>query len=54
MAEATERKVFFNTKSLIYHHDGCIAASRCTANCIWISRSDAIKHGGRACKLCGG
>jgi len=37
IAEATEQKVFFNTKSLIYHHDGCIAASRCTANCIWIS-----------------
>lgn len=54
IAEAAEQKVFFNTKSLIYHHDGCIAASRCTVNCIWISRSDAIKRGGRACKLCGG
>jgi hypothetical protein len=54
IAEAAEQKVFFNTKSLIYHHDGCIAASRCTVNCVWISRSDAIKRGGRACKLCGG
>jgi hypothetical protein len=54
IAEAAEATVFFNTKSLIYHHDGCLAAKRCTVNCIWISRADAVKRGGRACKLCGG
>ena len=53
-AEAAGQTVFFNTKSLIYHHDGCIAANRCTVNCIWTSLSDAIKRGGRPCKLCGG
>ncbi|HXU00824.1 MAG TPA: hypothetical protein VN903_07525 [Polyangia bacterium] len=54
IAQAAEQAVFFNTKSLIYHHDGCMAANRCTVNCIWIPRADAIKRGGRPCKLCGG
>jgi hypothetical protein len=54
VAEAAEQTVFFNTKSLVYHHDGCIAAKRCTVNCVWISRSEAVKRGGRPCKLCGG
>jgi hypothetical protein len=54
VAEAAAGTVFLNTKSLIFHHDGCIAAKRCTVNCIWVSRSDAVKRGGRPCKLCGG
>lgn len=54
IAEAAEQTVFFNTKSLIYHHAGCIAANRCTVNCIRLSLSDAVKRGGRPCKLCGG
>ena len=54
MAEAAERTVIFNTKSRIYHHDGCNAARACTVNCVTVSLSEAISRGGRPCGRCGG
>ena len=54
IAEAAERTVFFNTKSLVFHHDGCSAGRSCTVNCIWISLSEARARGGRPCGRCGG
>jgi hypothetical protein len=54
VAVAAERTVIFNTQSLKYHQPGCIAARRCTRNCIFISLSEAIKRGGVPCKICGG
>ena len=54
VAEAAERTVFFNTKSRVYHHDGCNAGRSCTVNCIWIPLSEARARGGRPCGRCGG
>jgi hypothetical protein len=53
-AEAAERTVIFNTKSRIYHHDGCNAARACTVNCVTVPRVDALQRGGRPCGRCGG
>ena len=54
LAEAAERTVIFNTKSRIYHHDGCNAARACTVNCVTVPRSEALQRGGRPCGRCGG
>ena len=53
-AEAAERTVIFNTKSRIYHHDGCSAARACTVNCVTMPLSEAVSRGGRPCGRCGG
>ena len=53
-AEAAERTVIFNTKSRIYHHDGCNAARACTVNCVTVPLSEALQRGGRPCGRCGG
>jgi hypothetical protein len=49
-----EDLVYFNTNSKKYHCMTCQWAKKCTANCIKISRDEAIKRGGQACKVCGG
>lgn len=53
-AATAPEKVAYNTKSHIYHCLTCTWAKRCTVNCVDISRGEAIKRGGRACKVCGG
>jgi len=53
-ASAGDQQVYFNTKSHKYHCLTCSAAKRCTVNCIKISRDEAIRRGGVACKICGG
>ena len=52
--QARAEKVFFNIKTHKYHKPDCIWAKRCTKNCIMIEKSEAIKHGGIPCKVCGG
>lgn len=46
--------VTYNHKSRIYHKHSCKSAIRCTKNCLKIEKKDAIKNGGRPCKICGG
>ena len=46
--------VAFNVQTLKVHKLSCTWAKRCTKNCITIPRADAYKHGGVACKVCGG
>jgi hypothetical protein len=46
--------VIFNVKTHKYHIPSCIWAKRCTANCIAITRAEAIQRGGVPCKVCGG
>jgi len=46
--------VVFNTQTLKYHKLNCQWAKRCTVNCIKIDKKEAIKRGGRPCKVCGG
>ena len=53
-ASRSEDTVSFNKNTLKFHCPSCSAARRCTANCISISRSEAKKRGGIACKICGG
>nr|DAZ24993.1 MAG TPA: Metal binding domain of Ada [Caudoviricetes sp.] len=47
-------KVAYNQKSHIYHNVGCEWARKCTQNCIFIMKSQAINRGGQSCKVCGG
>ncbi len=49
-----EEIVAFNTQTHKYHCLTCTWAIRCTVHCIKVSRSDAVKRGGVACKVCGG
>lgn len=46
--------VMFNTKTLKYHKPSCQWAIKCTVNCIKIDKKEAIKRGGKPCKVCGG
>ena len=46
--------VAFNLKSHKFHLPSCIHAIRCTENCITVRRSEALRRGGKACKVCGG
>jgi hypothetical protein len=46
--------VDFNTQTLKYHDPNCIWAQRCTVHCIKISRAEAKRRGGVACKVCNG
>lgn len=46
--------VVFNTKTLKYHKPGCQWAIKCTVNCIRTEKQQAIRNGGRPCKVCGG
>lgn len=51
---AMAHSVAYNTKSHIYHDHSCEWAHKCTKNCITIDSSEAIRRGGRPCKVCGG
>jgi hypothetical protein len=51
---AKEEIVYFNTKSHKYHCLTCVAAKRCTRNCIDLPVSEAKARGGVPCKICGG
>ena len=53
-ASGRENLVAFNTKSLKYHKLNCEWAIKCTANCVNISKKDAISRGGVPCRVCGG
>jgi hypothetical protein len=53
-AEHAEDVVYFNTSTHKFHRMDCIWAQRCTVNCIAISRAEAVRRGGVACKVCGG
>lgn len=46
--------VDFNTQTLKYHDPNCRWAKRCTVHCIKISRAEAKRRGGIACKVCNG
>jgi len=46
--------VMFNTQTLKYHKLGCRWAKKCTLNCIKIDKKEAVKRGGKPCKVCGG
>lgn len=46
--------VYFNVETLKFHCLECQWARRCTRNCIELRRSEALKRGGVACKVCGG
>lgn len=51
---ATDLIVTFNTQSKKYHCPTCSAARHCTRNCVNITRSEAQRRGGVACKRCKG
>ena len=46
--------VVFNWKTLKYHKPSCQWAQKCTQNCTKVDKKEAIKHGGKPCKVCGG
>lgn len=49
-----EETVMFNTKTHKYHCATCDAAARCTAHCIPLAKTEAIRRGGIPCRRCGG
>ena len=51
---ALAEMVMFNTKTLKYHKPNCNWAKKCTVNCIKIDKKEAIRRGGKPCKVCGG
>jgi hypothetical protein len=53
-ASSADPMVVFNVRSHKFHHPDCDSAKACTANCVTISRSEAIRRGGVPCKHCGG
>lgn len=53
-APAFAEPVMFNTATLKYHKLYCKWAKKCTVNCVKIDKSQAIKRGGKPCKVCGG
>ncbi len=46
--------VVFNWKTLKFHKPSCQWAKKCTMNCTKVDKKEAIKHGGKPCKVCGG
>src|SRR5262245_41806890 len=51
---APDESVAFNTQSLTYHCVECESARQCTVNCIVLPKSEAVRRGGVACRVCGG
>ena len=51
---AFAESVIFNWKTLKYHKPSCQWAKKCTVNCTKVDKKEAIKNGGRPCKVCGG
>lgn len=43
--------VLYNKKSGIYHEIDCEWARKCTYNCVYLERSEAMRLG-RQCKVC--
>lgn len=54
VAASGNLSVVMNTKTYIYHSPSCKWAKRCTKNCIYTTKTEAISHGARPCKVCGG
>jgi len=52
--QGSDETVTFNTKTLKFHCSACTWAKKCTSNCIQIQKSEALRRGGVACKICGG
>ncbi|HVV52999.1 MAG TPA: S1/P1 nuclease [Polyangia bacterium] len=50
---ATERMVMFNERTGKYHDPACDSVRRCT-HCVSVPLSEAVRRGGRACKVCRG
>lgn len=46
--------VAYNVNTRIYHDTSCKWAHKCTKNCITIDHTEAIRRGGRPCKVCHG
>ena len=46
--------VYFNVSNKKYHGTDCHWAHKCTVNCIKIDHTEAIRRGGRPCKVCHG
>jgi hypothetical protein len=46
--------VAFNLKTKKFHSLSCKWAKKCTVNCINMDKSEAVKRGGIACKVCEG
>jgi len=46
--------VVFNVQNKKMHKPGCEWADKCTKNCVYISKKEALKRGGIPCKVCGG
>jgi hypothetical protein len=53
LGAATEPMVMFNQRNGKYHDPACDWARRCT-HCVSLPLSEAVRRGGRACKVCGG
>ncbi|HYG63715.1 MAG TPA: hypothetical protein VEL74_14130 [Thermoanaerobaculia bacterium] len=55
-AGATKKSdlVMFNQSSKKYHCPSCRWAKECTRNCVEITRAEALRLGGVACKTCKG
>lgn len=51
---ASAEMVMYNTSTGKFHKITCKWAKKCTANCIKIEKSQAVKRGGVPCKVCGG
>jgi hypothetical protein len=51
---SSDEKVSFNKSSRKYHCQTCTWAKKCTENCVTVTRAEAIKRGGVACKVCDG
>ncbi len=51
---ANAETVVFNTKTKKYHTITCQWAKKCTVNCVKIEKKEAIRQGGKPCKVCGG
>lgn len=52
MPASDENIVVFNPKSLKYHKEFCEWAIKCK-RCIKITETNAVKRGGKPCKVCG-
>jgi methylphosphotriester-DNA--protein-cysteine methyltransferase len=51
--DTREDVVVFNVKTKKYHKASCLWAERCTRNCVFMKRSEALEKGGMPCKVCG-
>ncbi|MDR1026723.1 MAG: hypothetical protein LBL47_04915 [Lactobacillus sp.] len=52
--DVNAQTVAYNTQTGKYHKQSCRWAKKCTRNCIYIDKKEAVKNGGVPCKVCGG